>query len=260
MTPRSCRPAGLPWLALVAGVWVALVAGSLGDGVRAQEGRKIWDGVYTPAQAARGKPAFEESCGRCHNNELVGSERGPALKGDGFIAHWENDSLDRLFTKIRDTMPQQNIESVTDAGKLDILAYVLSKNGATAGSEELPLDNAKLETIAIVRRGGAAGGVSNFSLVRVVGCLALSPNGQGWMLTKASAPAVTKDEVAPVLPQTATEPALGPLQFELASVVSAYQAPSHEKQKVEARGLLYRSETENVINLTSLQPTGQACL
>ena len=68
-------------------------------------GKKIWDGVYTEAQATRGKPAFETSCGRCHNNELVGSERGPALKGDGFFSHWENDTLDKLFTKIRDTMP-----------------------------------------------------------------------------------------------------------------------------------------------------------
>jgi quinoprotein glucose dehydrogenase len=228
--------------------------------VRAQEGRKIWDGVYTDAQAVRGKSAFENSCGRCHNNELVGSERGPALKGDGFIAHWENDSLDRLFTKIRDTMPQGGIESVTDAGKLDILAYVLSKNGAAAGKEELPLDNAKLETIAIVRQGGVTGGVSNFSLVRVVGCLTRGANGQGWMLTKASAPAVTKDEVPPVLAPTATIPALGTLQFDLASVVSAYQAPSRVNLKVEARGLLYRSETENVINLTSLTPLNQICM
>jgi len=245
-------------LAAVAGVWIALVAGSLGGGVRAQEGRKIWDGVYTEAQAARGKPAFEESCGRCHNNELVGSERGPALKGDGFIAHWENDSLDRLFTKIRDTMPQQNIDSVTDAGKLDILAYLLSRNGAAAGKTELPIETAALETIAIVRRGGATGGVSNFSLVQVVGCLAR--NGQGWTISKASAPVVTKEEApAATALTTASNAPLGTLQFDLASVVAAHQAPSRVGQKVEVRGLLYRSDSENVINLTSLQPLNQPC-
>jgi len=123
-----------------AALWALTVAGAPGGVVRAQEGRKIWDGVYTEAQAARGKPAFETSCGRCHNNELAGSERAPALKGDGFWAHWENDSLDRLFTKIRDTMPSGGIESVTDAGKLDILAYVLSKNEAAPGKDELSLD------------------------------------------------------------------------------------------------------------------------
>ena len=149
---------------------------------------------------------------------------------------------------------------MTDASKLDILAYVLSKNGATPGKEELPLDNAKLETITIVRRGGTSGGVSNFALVQVVGCLARGANGQGWSISKASAPVVTKDEVPAALAlATATAAPLGTLQFDLASVVGAYQAPSRVGQKVEARGLLYRSESENVINLTSLQPLNQSC-
>jgi S-disulfanyl-L-cysteine oxidoreductase SoxD len=248
--------------ALVGGavVWAVVVAGSWGGGVRAQEGRRIWDGVYTEAQAGRGKDAFENSCGRCHNNDLVGSERGPALKGDGFIAHWENDSLDRLFTKIRDTMPAGGIESVTDAAKLDILAYVLARNEAAPGKEELTLDSAKLEAITIVRRGGTTGGVSNFSLVQVVGCLARGANGEGYALSKASPPIVTKEEVpAPAATASAAAAPLGTLQFDLSSVVGAYQAASRVGQKVEARGLIYRSDTENVINLTSLQPLNQPC-
>jgi len=92
-----------------------------------------------PGTAARGKPAYETSCGRCHNNELVGSERALALKGDGFFSHWENDTLDKLF-KIRDTMPAGGMESVTDSGKLDILAHVISMNGAPAGREELSIE------------------------------------------------------------------------------------------------------------------------
>jgi quinoprotein glucose dehydrogenase len=236
----------------------ALTMSLEGVAVRAQEGRKIWDGVFTEAQAARGKPAFETSCGRCHNNEHAGSERAPALKGDGFWAHWENDSLDRLFTKIRDTMPAGGIESVTDAGKLDILAYVLSKNGAAAGKDELSLDGGTLEQITIVRRGGAASGVSNFALVQVVGCLRPASAGKGWTLTSASAPVVTKEEVAPS-GATANAVAFGTLQFDLASVLASHRAAAHAGQKVEARGLLYRSDTENVINLTSLQPLDQAC-
>jgi len=168
-------------------LWALALASAPSGVLRAQDGgRKIWDGVYTEAQAARGKPAYETSCGRCHNNELAGSERAPALKGDGFWAHWENDSLDRLFTKIRDTMPSGGIESVTDAGKLDILAYVLSKNEAAPGKDELSLDTSKLE-------------------------------------------------------------------------VGAYQAAARAGQRVEARGLIYRSEGENVINLTSLHPLNQPC-
>ena len=79
------------------------------------------------------------------------------------VGHWENDTLDKLFTKIRDTMPAGGIESVTDAGKLDILAFVLAANGAPAGREELSLELPALEAITIVRQGGAPEGVCRTS-------------------------------------------------------------------------------------------------
>ncbi len=247
--------AGAAWL------MAAAMAVSLQPAATAQEGggRKIWDGVYTEAQAARGKPAFETSCGRCHNNELVGSERAPALKGDGFFSHWENDTLDKLFTKIRDTMPAGGIESVTDAGKLDILAFILSKNGAPAGRAELSLELPALESITIVRQGGAPEGVSNFNLVQLVGCL--TPTGdKGWKLTNATEPVVTKEEVStPAAIAKASAQPLGRLNFDLISVLAAYRADGSVGQKVEARGLIFRATGDSAINLTSLQPVGAAC-
>ena len=177
----------------------------------------------------------------------------PALKGDGFFSHWENDTLDKLFTKIRDTMPAGGIESVTDAGKLDILAYVLSVNGAPAGREELSIELPALEAITIVRQGGAPEGVSNFNLVQLVGCLA--PAGDnGWKLTNASEPVVTKEEAStPAAIAKASGQPLGRLNFDLVSVISAYQADARVGQKVEARGLIFRATNDNAINLTSLQ-------
>jgi S-disulfanyl-L-cysteine oxidoreductase SoxD len=243
-------------------LWVAVMATTIGPKVAiAQEGggRKIWDGIYTQAQAARGKPAFETSCGRCHNNELVGSERAPALKGDGFFSHWENDTLDKLFTKIRDTMPAGGIESVTDAGKLDILAYIISMNGAPAGREELSIELPALEAITIVRQGGVPEGVSNFNLVQLVGCLA--PAGdKAWKLTNASEPVVTKEETSTpaALAKAAGQP-LGKLDFDLVSVIPGYQADSRAGQKVEARGLIFRSNSDNALNLTSLQSVSGSC-
>lgn len=243
-------------------LWVAVTMATIHPAtVVAQEGggRKIWDGIYTQAQADRGKPAFEQSCGRCHNNELIGSERAPALKGDGFFSHWENDTLDKLFTKIRDTMPAGGIESVTDAGKLDILAFIISKNGAPAGKEELSLELPALEAITIVRQGGVPEGVSNFNLVQLVGCLA--PAGdKAWKLTSASEPVVTKEETStPAAIAKAGGQALGKLNFDLVSVIPSYQADSRAGQKVEVRGLIFRSNSDNAINLTSLQPVGASC-
>src|SRR5262245_56603671 len=90
--------------------------------------RKMWDGVFSDDQAARGKPRFEASCSRCHNVELIGSQRGPALKGNAFWSKYENDSLGSLFTLIRDTMPRDGGAGVvSDEVKVDILAYIMAR-------------------------------------------------------------------------------------------------------------------------------------
>src|SRR5262245_60251490 len=116
-------------------------------------GKKMWDGVYTTTQAASGKTNFDLSCSRCHNVALIGSERGPAIKGSEFLSHWEKDTIAGLFTKIRDTMPQGNAGTVTDDVKLDILTYILQQNGVPAGTKELPKDLASLEEIRMSRKG-----------------------------------------------------------------------------------------------------------
>ena len=115
--------------------------------------KKVWDGVYTAAQAARGKPRFEASCSRCHNIALAGSERGPALKGSAFWSKWENESLGGLYTVIRDTMPRDGGASVvSDEIKTDILAYILSVSGMPAGNDELKVDLRALDGIKIAKK------------------------------------------------------------------------------------------------------------
>src|SRR5437899_2869164 len=65
---------------------------------------KIWDGIFTTEQARRGKAEFDQTCSRCHNLALIGSERGPAIKGPAFLSHWDKGTVADLFIKIRDTM------------------------------------------------------------------------------------------------------------------------------------------------------------
>src|SRR5579871_4307936 len=117
------------------------------------QARHVWNGVYSSGQAARGKAAFDLSCSRCHNVALIGSERGPAIKGPAFISHWEKDNLRGLFTKIRDTMPEGGPGTVKDDVKLDILSYILQQNGFSAGTEELRLDLASLEDVSLAGKG-----------------------------------------------------------------------------------------------------------
>src|SRR5262245_799694 len=92
-----------------------LIFGSLA-GAQTVEG-KIWSGVYTAQQAARGKINFTGSCERCHGANL-GGVTAPSLTGPRFMTAWENESVYRLFTKIRDTMPPNFGTSLTDEAKL----------------------------------------------------------------------------------------------------------------------------------------------
>jgi hypothetical protein len=145
----------------------------------------IWDGVFTPEQAARGKTALSQNgCNGCHGAELEGG-RGPSLKGDRFITAWENGTVSKLFAKIRDTMPPLNAEQVSPSSKADIVAYLFEVNGFPSGSSELPADTAKLDSVQIVRKD-AATAVPNFASSSLLVVLNAA-NGR-WLLALATAP------------------------------------------------------------------------
>lgn len=219
----------------------------------------IWDGVFTTAQASRGKAALSQNgCNGCHGAELAG-DRGPSLKGDRFLKAWENGSVNKLFSKIKDTMPPLNAEQVSPATKADIVAYLLEVNGFPAGSSELPSDTAALDSVQIIRKEALAAGAANFTLVQLVGCLEPAANGR-WQLTRASEPATTKeDKSTPAALKTAASAALGSGKFDLVSVSRSYQVETHRGHKMEARGLLYRDAAYSEINLTSLSMVASAC-
>src|SRR5262245_40341629 len=97
----------------------------------AQSGNRsqsIWDGAYTAAQAERGHERFTGVCRRCHNDDLNGSERGPALRGAKFLTDWETQDLGRLFAKIKDSMPPDSPASLPDEEYVDVLTYILKAN------------------------------------------------------------------------------------------------------------------------------------
>jgi mono/diheme cytochrome c family protein len=217
----------------------------------------IWDGVFTKAQAERGKAALlQNGCNGCHGPELAG-DRGPALKGERFITEWENGSVNRLFLKIRETMPPLNAQQVPPEDKLDIVAYLLEVNGFPAGSTTLRMDD--IEALQIVKQDGAAAGPANFLLVRAIGCLTRSPDKK-WILTSATDPTATKEESA--TPATLVESRtnlLGSRTLELISVSAAFSPESQQNHKVEVRGLLYRDAAHTELNLTSLDMLDSTC-
>jgi mono/diheme cytochrome c family protein len=222
----------------------AVLSGAVG--VRAQAPR-IWQGVYSAAQAERGKATFLTSCQRCHNADLSG-DRGPALKGERFTTSWGGGSVTRLFEKIRDTMPPFATSTLDDAAKLDIVAFILQTNGFPAGDKELAA--ADLESIDVVAQGEQPK-AQNFARVQVVGCLARGDAGR-FVLTNASEPVVaaTDNAALPVPPAGAGRVML--------LNAAPFRPETQVGQRVEARGLVYRDERETLLTVSTLKAVG-AC-
>jgi len=235
-----------------------LWTGSIGAGAQekaAAELAPIWKGAFTQAQADGGKVPFTGLCRRCHSDNLMGSERGPALKGESFLEHWEQQDLDRLKAKIRDTMPPDDPGKLSDDEYLGLVSYILMNNGYPAGSAAL--DNTALSGVQIVRKPGEERELRSFSVVQVVGCLVKSGD-RNWQLAQATEPVLTRERAstADELKALATRP-LGARTYDLVSVSSVGDV--QPGQKVEVKGLLYKSATTNRVNVSSLQPAGGSC-
>lgn len=116
----------------------------------AAAGQSVWDGIYTTAQATRGKKLFGESCAECHMENLQGDSADiPALVGDEFLNEWADQSVDDLFKRIQSTMPQDSPSSLPTQTYVDILTYVLQSNKFPAGKVELTRDADLMKAIAI---------------------------------------------------------------------------------------------------------------
>src|SRR5436190_8683983 len=62
----------------------------------------VRDGVYSAAQAKRGRATYDTKCASCHD----GGTMGPELWGDQFQAQWDNKLVGGFFSRIQTTMPE----------------------------------------------------------------------------------------------------------------------------------------------------------
>jgi len=103
----------------------------------AAQTRPAWDGVFSAAQAARGRTAYNENCARCHGPDLSGGESTPPLTGVAFLAGWRGKSALDLLNRTRSTMPTDNPGGLGNRAYADLVAYVISVNGFRAGGADL---------------------------------------------------------------------------------------------------------------------------
>jgi mono/diheme cytochrome c family protein len=136
-----------------------LVAGALGllSAVAFAQSRpsSVWDGVYTEAQAERGREAYRTACGHCHRDDLTGggSEEGaPALIGPIFTYRWNGEPLSEMFLTIGTTMPKNRPDTLTPQTVVDIISFLLKQNEMRSGGSELPADLDALKQIAVSAR------------------------------------------------------------------------------------------------------------
>ena len=249
-------------LLVVAAIFGCVVGVRLSAQAPAASDNRIWEGVYTSAQAARGKAVYEAYCTRCHGLNMVGGREGgaggPALAGDNFRLDWERSSVGSIYSKISKTMPYDSPASLRSDDYADVLAYILSGNTFPAGKADIPATGEGLDAVRIVRKAGDVAATPNFSLVAVVGCLTPGAGNGSWMLTRTTSPLPTRDEVpnANALKDAATQV----LGSDTVRLIGAQHFNTQLKsgQKAEARGLLNKVTGETRIDVLSLQTVG-AC-
>jgi mono/diheme cytochrome c family protein len=92
--------------------------------------------VFTAEQAAAGKTTFTKVCASCHLADLAGNDDAPALAGPQFQAMWKTRSTKELLDYMAGAMPPGG-STLNAADYASIVAYVLERNGAAAGSQML---------------------------------------------------------------------------------------------------------------------------
>lgn len=141
---------------------IAVTAASFPAGGSAQRPEtSVWSGVYSDAQAERGRVVYTRSCARCHGKYLEGvheppppdvevpeAYRKPALADWQFRRNWNGLPLGDLIERIRISMPQEKPGSLPRALIVDVSAYMLRQNGYPSGPTELPADVTLLNAIA----------------------------------------------------------------------------------------------------------------
>ena len=134
---------------MAAGLATAAIAATIAGALSAQDAeRTTWSGIFTDAQAERGRASYATNCSVCHGATLGGTGEAPGLTGGEFVAAWNGLSVGDLFDRIRTTMPFDRPGTLSREVYADILAFVLKTDGFPAGASEL---SGRSEMLAAVK-------------------------------------------------------------------------------------------------------------
>ena len=100
--------------------------------------------VYTAAQAAAGRAAYQSSCVNCHTETLIplpgakhGAQEIPPLAGANFMTRWGARTTSDLSSRVKTAIGGFPPKDLNDKTYLILTAYILQVNGARPGTQEL---------------------------------------------------------------------------------------------------------------------------
>lgn len=244
---------------LVAILVIGVVCGyGQGPENNAPHSKSTIDGVYTSAQAARGKESYGRSCAGCHGSDLGGFS-GPPLKGQLFLDRWREFDLNVLINFIENQMPMGDPKSLPQGVYLDISSYILQMNGLPSGPADL--SSAALPVTLLVGPDGPKP-LPSSAQVTIVGCL-MEDSGNGFFFTAASEPVRTLD-VYQILPEELKEAKVVQYGNQVFRLEDLADVPGLTTEgalgfKAVAKGILVRQPKGARINVTALSSLHENC-
>jgi alcohol dehydrogenase (cytochrome c) len=116
----------------------------LGLAVAAAGAAHAQSGPFTEGQAAAGRSSYLANCAGCHQSDLRGSNEARPLVGADFVRTWSGRSAQDLVAFLSVTMPPPPAApgSLGTQSYVNLAAFLLQANGATAGTNELTATSA----------------------------------------------------------------------------------------------------------------------
>lgn len=108
---------------------------------------------FTSSQMQKGEKQFSQSCAQCHGEQLEGGA-GPPLTGSNFetLSKKIGARVGDIFTYMTTNMPLNEPASLSHDQYVNIMAYILSKNGYKPGKAPLTYSKAEVSKADIIKR------------------------------------------------------------------------------------------------------------
>src|SRR5260221_14441384 len=100
--------------------------------LQAQPTKSVWDGVYTQAQADRGKTAYATQCASCHAADLTGGEMATQIAGGKFVQGREGLTIRDLLNRDRLSQPQKTAVSLNPPPHPEHFPFMITSDNLPA--------------------------------------------------------------------------------------------------------------------------------